>query len=204
MSHPLQPFAETERLRNGVVRCLGLVEPFDATIYRAVGYHYANQADLVTGIGAKFHGARWNPPGRFPAVYGSRNPFAALAETGAIQGRFGIPFAQRTPLVMVAVAVRLKTVLDLTKGEVRRKLGVSLERMLDTDWEQAQRAGMEALTQAIGRLAFEQRLEGLLVPSIQLLKETNLVVFPDNLAAGSRVQVINRETLPQRRATEAN
>jgi len=204
MARSLKPFPESDRLRSGIIRCADSVEPFNGTVYRAVSYRYANQSDLVTGVGAKLHGARWNPPGQFNAVYGSLNPFAALAETGAIQSRFGIPFAQRTPLVMVAATVRLKSVLNLANGENRRKLGVSLKRLLETDWENDQRAGAEALTQAIGRLAFEHGLEGILVPSAQLLKENNLVLFPANMAAGSHVRVINRKTLPQRRATESD
>jgi hypothetical protein len=44
----------------------------------------------------------------------------------------------------------------------------------------------EALTQAVGRIAFEAGLEGLLVPSAQVRKSKNLVVFPENLRLGCR------------------
>lgn len=204
MSPSWQPHPETDSLRKGMLRCGRHIERFEMTIYRAVGYRYANQSDILTGTGARLHGARWNPPHAFRAVYGSLNPFAALAETGAIQSRFGIPFSQRTPLVMVAVGATLKRVLNLNDGQVRRRLGVSRERMLAAEWERSQRNGQEALTQAIGRLAFEWGLEGLLVPSVQLKKEVNLVIFPENLDSKSALRIVNREALPQRREAESD
>jgi len=45
---------------------------------------------------------------------------------------------------MVAVAVRLAAVLDLTEGAVRRSLGVSATRMRNDDWRAKNRRGVES------------------------------------------------------------
>jgi hypothetical protein len=52
------------------------------------------------------------------------------------------------------------------------------------------------LTQALGRCAFEEGLEGLLVPSAQFRKGVNLVVFTENLQKGSALKIQNVEKLP--------
>jgi hypothetical protein len=51
--------------------------------------------------------------------------------------------------------------------------------------------GREALTQAIGRIAFEAGLEALFVPSAQARKGKNLVVVLDNLQKTSSLTIQN-------------
>ena len=55
-----------------------------------------------------------------------------------------------------------------------------------------------AVTQAIGRLAFDLGWEALLVPSAARKTGINLILFPDNLARTSIVQIINAGDLPSR------
>jgi RES domain-containing protein len=197
------PDSQSERLRERLKRCSRHVEEFQATIYRVCEIRYANQADLLTGIGAKLQGARWNPPGQLCAIYGSRSPQAALGEVAATARRVGVPLKQRTPLVMVAIRVRLSAILDVANGAVRRLLNVSKDRMVSVNWDAEQRAKREAVTQTIGRLAFEEGLEGLVVPSTRLRNESNLVIFPQRLRSGSRVEIVNEEELPQRREVDS-
>lgn len=166
---------------------------------RAVATKYANRRDLLTGRGAATHGGRWNPPGLFCAVYGTLDPYAALAETVGTYGHYSIPFEHRLPLVLVGFEVQLQHVLDLTSGTMRQHLGVSEERMLASDWQAAQAKGGEALTQAIGRSAWEAEVEALLVSSARLKKEKNLVIFPDRLHKASRLKIVNRKELPEPR-----
>ena len=56
--------------------------------------------------------------------------------------------------------------------------------------------GREALAQALGRIAFQEGLEGLLVPSAQARKGKNLVMFPENLQKGSSLAIQNADKLP--------
>lgn len=166
---------------------------------RAVATKYANREDLLTGEGAKENGGRWNPPGLFCAIYGTLDPYAALAETLGTYGDYSIPFEQRLPLVLVGIEVKLQRVLDLTDGKLRQLLGVSEERMLEADWQTAQSKGGEGLTQAIGRLAWEAKVESLLVSSARLKMEKNMVIFPDHLIKRSHLKIVNRRELPEPR-----
>jgi RES domain-containing protein len=192
----LTPHADSDRLGRALERCLAYLAPWSGVMYRATGIDYANHRDLLSGVGSMLHGARWTPRGSFPAVYGSLDPQAALLEALGTGARYGIPYEQRMPLVMVAVDVRLERVLDLTLPAVRRTLRLSRERMLAEDWEATQQAGDEALTQAVARLARERGIQGLFTPSARLKGQKNLVVFPDTLRKGA-LKVQNVEKLPE-------
>src|SRR5690606_29550077 len=123
------------------------------------------------------------------AVYTSLDPFAALAETLGTYGKYNIPFAKRMPLVLIGIEVALARVLDLRDARQRRRLGVAVGELLDDDWQSIASSGKESLTQAIGRIACELRVEGLLVPSARLNKEHNLVIFPSQLTAKSSIKI---------------
>jgi hypothetical protein len=70
--------------------------------------------------------------------------------------------------------------------------------MLAEPWRQRQKEGREALTQAIGRLAYEANLEGILVPSAACATGSNLVLFPANFdPPKSWLRIINKEDLPR-------
>jgi hypothetical protein len=66
------------------------------------------------------------------------------------------------------------------------------------DWESEQEAGNEALTQAIGRLAFEEELEALIVPSSRVVGGKNLVLFPGRRIAGSSWKISGAKQLPKK------
>lgn len=155
-------FRESASLKDRIGRCIPRLITFSGTICRAVGTKYANSSDLLTGEGAKKFGGRWNPPGLFGAVYGSLDPYAALAETVGSYGHCSIPFEQR---------------------------------LLDCDWQEAQDKNSEGITQAIGRLAWESKIEAIFVPSARLKNEKNLVIFPGLVKKPSFMKIINRKQL---------
>jgi RES domain-containing protein len=186
---------QSEALSRGLKRATKHAGPFAGAAFRATSVQYANRDDLLTGQGAKRAGARWNPAGSFAAVYLGLTPETALAETLAQHRHFGWADEDAMPFVMVGLEVSLQTVLDLADGEVRRALAVSDARMLNDPWRKAK--APESLTQAIGRLAFEAGLEGIVVPSAAARGTNNLVVFPGNLTPpGSYLRVVNRDQLP--------
>jgi RES domain-containing protein len=165
-------------------------------MYRATAIEYANRKDLLSGAGSALMGARWTPQGGQPTIYGSLTPQAALLESLGTGGRYGIPNEQRLPLVMVAVDVQLQAVLDLSLPVVRKSLRLSQVRMLTEDWEAIQRTGSEAITQAVGRDAYELGYDGLLAPSARLKGEQNMVIFAGNLRRGA-LKVQNVGKLPE-------
>ena len=97
--------------------------------------------------------------------------------------------SEALPRVLVALEVRLVETGDLTSGTARKRLRVSRRRMRAEPWRRSQEGGREALTQAIGRAAFEAGFEALIVPSAADPAGANLVVFPGRLSPGSRLTV---------------
>jgi hypothetical protein len=102
----------SDALRERLRKCLPLASAWEGTFFRATTLEYANRADLVAGVGSRNAGARWTPPGKFDAVYGSLEPETAMAEALANYHEFGIPVSEAMPLVFVAVRVKVQSVLD--------------------------------------------------------------------------------------------
>jgi RES domain-containing protein len=153
----------------------------------------ANETDLVSGEGSRLHGQRWNPRGLFRAVYFSIDIATAQEEFLAQNRRQGLPDAEATPFVTTSAEIELSRVLDLTDGELRKRLRVSRQRMLN----EPHAAGLpESITQALGRIAFSEGYQGLLVPSAAHRGHTNLVVFPENLLPG-QLRVVSADRLPR-------
>jgi filamentous hemagglutinin len=192
------PHPDSDRLRNALGRCASRAVRWSGVVYRSATPRYASKDDLLTGLGSRSAGARWNPPRSFAAVYASLDPHTALDEVLAHFRHYGIPIESAMPRVTISVRVQLGRVLDLTDGPTRSVLRVSARRMLDEPWREEQAAGREALTQAIGRLAHELGWEGLLVPSAARRGGANLILFPDNLGRGSTLEIVNVGELPGR------
>jgi len=192
------PHPGSDRLRHALERCASRAVRWSGVVYRSASPRYANKDDLLTGVGSKTAGARWNPPRSFPTVYASLDPHTALEEVLAHFRYYKIPIESAMPRVTVSVRVRLGRVLDLTDGKTRSALRVSERRMLTEPWREEQKAGREALTQALGRLGHEFGWEGLIVPSAVRRGGVNLIIFPANLSRRSSLEIINVVDLPRR------
>lgn len=183
----MKPHSESARLAAALRR----VPPraFSGVAFRSASPAFAASREMLSGEGVRRHGGRWNPPGLFAAVYASLSPETAIAEALSHFRHYGIPDADAMPRVLVAVELDLAAVADLSDGRSRRTLRVSRRRMRGEPWRSLQGAGREAITQSIGRAAFEAGLEGLLAPSAADRKGINVVVFPALLKPGSRMRV---------------
>lgn len=167
-------------------------------MFRSASPKYANRDDIITGAGSKVAGGRWNPPGGFHTVYASLEVETAVAEALQHFRYYGLPVSKAMPRVIVALEAKLERVLDLRDGDVRRVLVVSKKRMLSEPWREEQRKGREALTQAIGRLAYESDVQALRVPSTARTVGSNLIIFPANLdPPNSWLRIVNRDELPR-------
>ncbi len=144
------PHPESDRLRHALERCASRAVRWSGEVYRAASPRYANKDDLLTGVGSKAVGARWNSPRSFPTVYTSLDPHTALDEVLAHLRYYGFPIESAMPRVTVSVRARLLRVLDLTDGKTRSALRVSERRMLDEPWREEQKAGREALDSGPG------------------------------------------------------
>ncbi|HKI36148.1 MAG TPA: RES family NAD+ phosphorylase [Gemmataceae bacterium] len=196
---PLSPHPESARLGPAIERCAHLVVPWAGDLFRFTNMTYANLRDLVTGEGSRKAGGRWNPKEGFRALYFSLDAETALAEVLAQRRRQGLPDADALPLVLFSCRANVERVLDLKDGRTRRVLGVTREQLIAEPWPVMQEAGQEALTQAIGRLAREAALQGLLVPSAARPKGGNLVLFRDQVPE-DQLLIINPEHFPAHRS----
>jgi RES domain-containing protein len=187
----------TAELRDAMQICLPLAVTWSGTIFRYTNVRYANRTDLLSGAGSRRCGQRWNPPGIFNCVYGSLEPHTATAEALQMSTAFGIPPSKMRPRVFVAIDLQLQAVLDLREPRILATLAVTEKQLVSIDWLSAQDAGEEPLTQAIGRIAWEAKLEGLLVPSARVVGAGNLVLFPGCRRKGSSWRIQGARDLPK-------
>ncbi len=111
---------DTDRFARGLSRCLPLAIGWQGNVCRSSSLRYANAKDLVTGEGARKNGGRFNPKGSFPVLYNAVEPETAVAEALADRRRRGLPDADGLPMLLVALRVNLREILDLTDSRVRR------------------------------------------------------------------------------------
>lgn len=187
----MEPHDKAESLKALFASVSAKATDWNGIVYRAVGTEYANKRDLLSGGGTKRYGGRWTPPGGFATVHASLDVKTALAESLGTQQQYGIAVAARLPLMLVAIDVNLQRLIDLTDENVLAELELTRQRLLRCRWRESMEKDREALTQAIGRIAFETGLEGFFAPSAQARKGKNLVVFPENLQKASSLTIQN-------------
>lgn len=170
------------------------VRPFSGTVYRSTAIKYAKPDFVVSGVGSQKTGARWNPIG-IKAVYGSFTPDAAMAETLAYFRYYGLPIHTAMPRTFVAIAINLERVLDLTDTAVLRTAKYSTDDFVRLDWRREIEAGRDPITQSIGKLACDAKLEGLIVASAAAAGEQNIVCFVDNFSHSSSISVLSADKL---------
>jgi len=163
-----------------MARAAALATTWEGEFYRSCKVRYARSADLTSGAGSLRWGGRWSGPGVARVVYGSTTPEAAVAESLAGLRRAGIEPARAAPFVIAALRARF-VALDLTAPEVLTALGLDAVELADDPWWLAQGRGVESLTQAVGRSAFEAGLGGLRVASRAVPGGVNLAVFVERL-----------------------
>ncbi|HUB27149.1 MAG TPA: RES family NAD+ phosphorylase [Tepidisphaeraceae bacterium] len=169
---------------------------FRGRLYRACAPIYANTGDLLTGEGSRKVGGRWNRPRDFAIVYLAQTVEGAIAEALGLPGVFGFDPDSRLPLTLVAVEARLDVVLDLTAPAVRRVLAATIKTMVGCDWRNENASGREAITQALGRAAFDSGVQGIIVPSAVKRTFKNLNVFPARLGTAGTLRILRAENLP--------
>lgn len=167
---------EFDRILEAMKTCQG--SAWTGIAYRSASPRYASGPDLVSGVGSRRYGARWNPKGAFSAVYVSLDLETAMVETIAHHRYYGIPVHRALPRTFVAVEFELSAILRVDDAGVQSRLGLSGDQLRE-DWRRIQDAGQEAISQAVGRAAWTLGLEGLMVPSACRADGVNLVVFPD-------------------------
>ncbi len=190
-----RPHPAFEKFRSLIAKNAGLLRPWKGAAYRVTTLDYPSAKSILLGQGSFFHGGRWNAIRSFRAVYGSTVDTVAVAESRATADYARVPQPFATPRLLVAIEFSLQLVLDLTSPAVRRRLGLTQDALREEDWRRTQEAGRESFTQAAGRAVFEQKGEGLLVPSARVPNGVNVAYFPENRRPESKVTVLESEKL---------
>jgi RES domain-containing protein len=77
------------------------LEPWSGHFFRVQTIHFPTARDILSGLGAKLRGGRWNPPG-LATLYGSTTDTAALEEANANDRYYGLE--TKTPRLVVAIS----------------------------------------------------------------------------------------------------
>jgi RES domain-containing protein len=162
----LEPHYDFDRIKRSLESHLSDAAPSSGVAYRSVAPQFANRRELLSGRGSRITGARWTPKGAFDAVYGSLQPRTAVDELFANHRYYGFEIELALPRVFAAFKYRLDQVLDLSSARMAEVVGISPDTLAEEDWRNIQKGGSEATAQAIGRAAWELRLQGLLVSSM--------------------------------------
>jgi RES domain-containing protein len=183
-----------EKLDEAIRQAAKLAAPMQGVAFRFADLDFAGPTKLLNGSGSKGRGGHWSPRG-IAAACASRDPDTAMAEVQAHNRYYKTPVEEGFPLAIVAFRFRLQRALDLFDERVETLLLDFLDRMAVEDWREAQRTKGESTTQAVGRLAWKEGVEALVVPSYAIAGGVNIVVFPDRLLEGSMLEIINPEKL---------
>jgi len=170
----------------------------EETLFRFINPRYSKALDIVNGSGALHADGRWNLKGAARLSYTATTPETALVEALAHVNYYHLPLAEALPRVLVALKFKAARVLDLRNGRVRRALRLSGETMRKLDWRAENQRGAEAVTQAWGSVFAGAGLEAIIVPSAAKSGGTNVLVFPENLLAGSVFEVTNEVNWPKK------
>ncbi|MBA3808933.1 MAG: RES family NAD+ phosphorylase [Solirubrobacterales bacterium] len=145
--------------------------------------HIAQDHHPLSGVGARTHGGRWNPPDSFSTLYLALERETTVLEFYRLVKRQGRTPEDFLPRRMYRYDIALTAILDLRDPPIRVALQLS-----ETDL----RSDDAAKCQQIGESAHYLGLEGILAPSAA--GEGNvLAVFFDRLHADSQVRDLDHE-----------
>jgi RES domain-containing protein len=170
--------------------------PWDGDVFRASLPKWMSRPYRLTGVGSVLTGGRWNLVRLVPALNFGTTAEVTAAEADAKARRNHWPPGSFGPQLRVGFHLTLQSLLDFTDAAVLKALGVKNADLVGCDWLADQVADREALTQALGRAAFETEAEGLIVPSARLKGGVNIVVFPAHLRTGSTIMAHDEHQIP--------
>jgi len=194
---PLKPHPAYKRLFAELKRAGGeLKSHWEGPVYRCVELKWARPKYLISGDGTRQYGSRWIQPNYTRVVHAASTETLALKESRQTYDYYGIQKPRQNPRVSVELFVELQQVVDLRK--LREVLdSPTIEELLGEDWEKLNSSGVETLAQAVGRAIYDLSYEGLIVPSAQDRRGRNLIWFPDQLLAKSRISISGEKQLEQ-------
>lgn len=114
----------------------------------------------------------------------------ALLESLAHTNYFQLPVHTALPKVVLALDLRVSKSMDLRNGSLRQALALSLNTIQTTDWIAENQEGRTAITQAWGVALCQAGVEALITPSAAKSDGANVIIFPENLLASSKFELL--------------
>ena len=178
-----------------VIEDVGL-QSYSAHVYRLVPYKY--RTSLLSTIGARTAGGRYNPPGEFGVLYTCDSPLTANLEVAAL---FVDPAGQlvgaaRDPDLMLTLTCELCRVLDLRVPTVQAALGTNQDEIVSLIHSRhiLNAYGQLTPTQILGKACYiTGKVSALIAPSAANTKGFCLDIFPDRLVKGERVSILDSQ-----------
>jgi RES domain-containing protein len=160
------------------------------TFFRSIDYAFLARGTPLSAIGSVAAGGRYNPQHTFEALYLADNPETALFETRALMASgLRLIGVKQPPRVILTLDATLQAALDLEDELTLGALEIAREDLCDPQWRLKCERGEPVLTHRIGAAARAANLEALRVPSAVRARGANLVIFPDRLRNGSRIEL---------------
>lgn len=144
---------------------------FSGAVFRICAARYGGNTASMQG--SLIHGARYNLPNYFGALYTSLEIETARRE---IARYYTVP--PRDGFVEAVIELRLSRVVDLRSKRLLRTVGLKPQDLTGNRY---------FISQEFGLRAWEAGLEALLVPSAAVPNAANLAVFLDNQQQGWRI-----------------
>jgi RES domain-containing protein len=169
--------------------------PWHGDVFRMVEAPYANERDLLSGLGAASRGQRWNPPGLLTA-YACLDDTLAMLEWQEQRRKSGMSRTKHRPITQVTISASLSKVLNLRDPICTAAFPFPLTTFIAEEYHRQSDGDPEILAQALGRLAAVAGIQGLIVPAKPDPGGSNLVVYRPNLDAASVLDIYGKEFLP--------
>jgi RES domain-containing protein len=145
--------------------------------------HLSHDHHPLSGMGARIHGGRWNPPESFSTLYLALDRETTVREFYRLAERQGRDPEDFLPRRLYRYDIALGALLDFRDSATRAALQLSESELRSSD---------AAKCQQIGESAHRLGLEGILAPSATG-EGIVLAVFFDRLHADSQVRDLDHE-----------
>lgn len=161
--------------------------------YRSVdnsAMHSTNHPNPLYSLGPGMSGQRYTPIGGPPSLYVSDKAYTAFAEgTHSITSSLAVNIAPSAPMIVYAIQVTLKHVLDLTDKNVLNALDTTVEE-LQGPWADQVLNGVDVPTHLLAEAVHKtHRFQGMLFNSKEHLEGINLVIWTNKVRSPSYVEV---------------
>lgn len=172
------------------------LQSYSAHVYRLVPYKYL--ASLLSTIGARTAGGRYNPPGEFGVLYTCDSPLTANLEVAAlfVDTAGQLVGAARDPDLMLTLTCELSRVMDLRIPTVQAALGTDHDEIVSLIHSRhiLNARGQLTPTQILGKACYlTGKVSALIAPSAAHSKGFCLDIFPNRLVKGEHVSILDSQ-----------